>query len=362
MGDIDAAIKAVQEGMAVREASRTFDVARTTLRRHLNKVEIPYGFNVKGTSTFYGPDGELRGQWVKTAVDQEEQERIFRAALEGFKEQVVRVAPAPMPKDVLVDLANCYVITDYHIGGLSWKEETGEDWDIKIAEKTLVGCFGQMMNGAPDARVGIVAQLGDFLHSDGAGGMSAITPLSGNVLDQDSRFPLMVRTAIKLLRIVIDMALQKHEKVIVILGEGNHDLSSSVWLREMFAALYEDEPRVEVDTSILPYYAVQHGETMLAFHHGHMKRFNDLVGTFASQFSHIWGATSRRYGHCGHYHHMHSKEHMGMTLTQHRTLCSKDAYAARHGWFAETGAQCITYHTKHGQVATNNVTPGMLDE
>jgi hypothetical protein len=129
----------------------------------------------------------------------------------------------------------------------------------------------------------------------------------------------------------------------------------------MFQALYENEPRIEVIDSELPYYVYQHGETMLGWHHGHLSKNEALPLLFASQFPKMWGNTSKRYVHCGHRHHTHIKEHSGVTIEQHPTLAARDAYAARGGWMAERQVSSITYSDKYGQVAKNTVTPEMLD-
>ena len=318
---------------------------------------IPEGMLLKGTSTLYDPDGNVKLEWVKTSVDKEEQERLFQEGLDAMKEDLPRLKPIAAPATTIEDLLNLYVITDYHFGMLAWHKEGGADWDAAIAEDILVKSFAAMMKGAPKADVGFICQLGDFLHSDG---MVPVTPTAHNVLDQDGRFSKIVAAAIRLLRRIVDMALAKHNKVVVLMGEGNHDIASSIWLRQMFQALYEDDPRVQVDTSELPYYCYQHGKTMLAMHHGHLKKFASLRGTFAAQFPQIWGGTEYRYGHCGHVHHTESKEDMGMTVIQHPTLSAKDAYASRHGWFAERRAACTTYSAKFGQVASNYVRPEML--
>jgi hypothetical protein len=172
--------------------------------------------------------------------------------------------------------------------------------------------------------------------------------------------PKMVKTAIRILRTVVAKALEKHQKVVLLLAEGNHDISSSVWLRAMFQALYENEPRIQVIDSELPYYVYQHGETMLAWHHGHLSKNNALPILFASQFPKIWGNTKKRYAHVGHRHHVEEKEHSGMTVIQHSTLAARDAYAARGGWISERHVTSITYSDKFGQVARNTVTPEML--
>lgn len=360
MSDIDAAAEAVRSGaMSQRAASKKYDVPRTTLRRHLARAEVPDGFMVKGTSTLVDPNGAVKLQWIKMSADMERQKAMLMETVEAMKESMPRMKPVSAPKKALDELVNTYVITDFHYGMLAHYREGGANWDLKIAEKTLLGCFSHMMAGAPNAKVGIIAQLGDFLHQD------SIAPMTGTVgtthtVDADGRFSKIVRSAIKSLRAIVDMALAKHERVHVLMAEGNHDLSSSIWLRSLFAALYENEPRVTIDDSDLPFYAYQHGNTMLAFHHGHLKKFAALTNLFAAEFAQMWGATTHRYGHCGHLHHKESKEDMGMTITQHRTLAARDSFSSRHGYHSNRGAQCVTYHSKYGEAGTNNVTPEMI--
>jgi hypothetical protein len=242
---------------------------------------------------------------------------------------------------------------------LSWRHETGADWDIDIAERTLTQCMGKLLAGTPDAEMAVIAQLGDFLHSDG---QEPVTPTSGNILDRDTRFEKSVQVAIRTIRRLIGMALNKHGHVQVIMAEGNHDISSSVWLRQMLAAFYEEEPRVTVNTSPLPYYAHQHGEVMLSWHHGHLKKFDRLGGFMAAQFPEIWGATRYRYAHCGHLHHNRQQDTDGITVIQHETLAARDSHAARHGYTASRGMTAEVYHEKYGLVGTNKVRPEMVSE
>ena len=319
---------------------------------------VPDGFMVKGVSTYYDKTGKPSGQWVKSAADQERRDAMLRAAAEAMSEGLPRLAPLPAPAETMANLCNVFTLTDSHVGMSAWHEEGGEDWDLKIAERTLTRCFGQMVISSPAAKVALVNQLGDFLHYDSA--VSPVTPLHQHVLDADGRMPKMVKTAIRILRHVVDFALARHEQVVLLLAEGNHDISSSVWLRAMFAALYENEPRVTVIDSALPYYVYQHGKTMLAFHHGHLAKNDQLPILFASQFPKLWGDTTRRYAHTGHRHHTHEKEHSGMTVFQHPTLAARDAYAARGGWIADRRVTALTYHTEFGEVARNSVVPEMV--
>jgi len=199
---------------------------------------------------------------------------------------------------------------------------------------------------------------GDFLHWDG---LLAVTPSHGHVLDADSRFGKVVDVAIRLIRALVAKALSKHEQVTLLVCEGNHDLASSLWLRKLFAALYENETRVQVHNSELPYYAIEWGVQMLGFHHGHLKKNDQLPVLFAAQFRPMWGRCSKVSIHTGHRHHKEIKEHPGAEVVQHPTLAARDAYAARGGWWSERSITAITYSRLWGEVGSVTVTPEMLE-
>jgi hypothetical protein len=319
---------------------------------------VPDGFQVKGVSTYYNAEGKPSAQWVKSSADDLRRKELMEEAFAAMADDLPRLESINYKGVPISSLCNLYVMTDCHVGMLAWHKEGGADWDLKIAERTLTGCFEQMVMSSPQAGTGIVAQLGDWLHSDG---LLPVTPTSHHILDQDGRFSKIVQISIKILRRLVDFALMRHEKVIILMAEGNHDMASSVWLRVMFKALYENEPRVQVIDSELPYYVYQHGKCMIAFHHGHIKKNDALPILFASQYANVWGDTTKRYAHTGHRHHVEEKEHSGMTVVQHPTLAARDAYAARGGWMAERQVSAITYHEQYGQVSKITVIPEMLE-
>jgi hypothetical protein len=366
--------KAYEKHGSLRKAAAELNINKRNIERAILRVKqkavrqgwspehhmtqtVPEGFYVRGVSTYYDEEGKPKGQWVKSAVDQSAQEALFRQAFDAMAQDLKPLDPVKAPVAVQEHLATLYTLTDSHVGMLAWGAETGADWDLTIAEKVLTGCFQQMVSASPWSQVGIVSQLGDFLHQDS---IEAVTPASKHLLDSDGRFSKVVATAIRILRRVVDMALIKHSKVIVLMAEGNHDTSSSIWLRVMFKALYEKEPRIEVIDSPLPYYAYQHGKTMLGFHHGHLRKNDQLPLLFAAQFPTVWGSTKKRYVHTGHRHHVEEKEHNGVTVIQHPTLAARDAYAARGGWLSERQVRAISYHAEHGEVARTTIVPEML--
>ena len=326
-------------------------------RANMNRV-APEPFIVKGTSTLYDADGKAKLQWVKTRVDQDKMEAAIRATIEALKEEIPHEAPAPLAVGRFdANLMNCYVITDYHLGALSWGEETGADWDLKIAEDTLVAWFSRAIEQSPAAETALLAQISDFLHWDG---FDPVTPAHRNLLDADTRFPKLVRVAIRVLRRVIRMLLAKHPKVHIIMADANHDPASQVWLREWLSVLYEDDPRVTVDTSPSPYNVFEFGKVAIFTHHGHKRKVTNVAEVLAAKFREIYGRTKYAYAHMGHLHSVDVKENNLMIVEQHRTLAAPDAYAARGGWLSGRDAKVITYHKDFGEVGRITVSYDMV--
>lgn len=319
---------------------------------------VPEPFIVKGHSTLYDKDGNTKLQWVKTTVEDTKLQQMMLEAIEALKEDIPRVSLITAPPYGNQKLLNCYVITDYHLGMLAWSEETkGGDWDIDIAQDLIVKWFAQAIEQSPNADTAIFAQLSDFLHFDG---MDAVTPASKHLLDVDTRFAKLVRSAIRVLRTVIDMLLAKHQKVHVIMADANHDPVSQIWLREWFSVLYENEPRITVDKSPNPYNAFEFGKTALFFHHGHKRKVTNVSEVFAGQFREMFGRTKYAYAHTGHLHSIDVKENNLMIVEQHRTLAPADAYAARGGWLSGRDAKVITYHSDFGEVSRLTINSDML--
>lgn len=320
---------------------------------------VPIGHKIKGVSQLYGENNQVKLTWVKSHREVEDLTEALREVAESLIGGIKPVKPVKRPVIALdPDLLNNFVITDYHLGMKAFHEETrGEDWDTDIAEDLLVKWFAVAIHRAPRAHTAIFAQLGDFLHWDG---LDAVTPTSRHILDADTRFQRLVRVAIRVIRTVIHMLLEKHAHVHVLMGEGNHDIASSVWLREMFTAFYENEPRVTIDNSSDPYYCYEHGLTGLFYHHGHKKSpKKGLDESFAAKFHDVFGRTKFRYGHTGHYHHSIKLESNLMVVEQHRTLAPSDAHSSRAGYSSGRDAQCITYSKLYGDVGRVVVPPEM---
>ena len=361
------ALRLVSEYGSISEAARRINLSRAAMQNRVKQARerygeladrVPEGQKLKGVSTLYDAEGQVRAQWVKTDIDREKALEALHDAVKAMAGEVVPVAPISAPAASQANLLTLYTFTDYHVGMLAWRKEGGSDWDLAIAEATGARAMAALTAGAPASEHGVVNIQGDFLHFDG---LSAVTPQHGHVLDADGRFGKVVDVAIRLIRHLVAQALAKHPTVTLLICEGNHDLASSLWLRKLFAALYENEPRITVHDSELPYYAIEWGKTLLGFHHGHLRKNEQLPALFAAQFREAWGRCPKVYIHTGHRHHKEEKDHTGARVTQHPTLAARDAYAARGGWWSEREITAIHYSREFGWAGSNNVTPEMLE-
>jgi len=325
---------------------------------------LPDGQKLRGISTYYDKDGKVRGQWVKGQEDRERQAEMMREAFEGFASQLPKALPVtPTQMDRSSSLMACYPVGDHHTGMLSWDKETGGDYDLLISEKLLTGAINELVSNAPACDEATLVFLGDFLHYDS---FAAETPTSRNQLDADSRFPKMVRTGIRMMRYTVEQALTKHMHVRIIVEIGNHDLSCSIFLMECLMNVYENEPRVTVDTSPMHYHYFSFGKVLVGTHHGHGAKMTDLPLIMAHDQPKMWGEAKYRYWWTGHIHHDKQKNFFGTQDVQgtrvesFRILAPSDAWAAQKGYRPMQDMKCVVLHKEFGEVSRHTVNPEML--
>lgn len=319
---------------------------------------LPAGQIVTGVSTLQkSPDGNI--QWIKTKVSAEKQLSLMREAVEALTTDLPLVGKINYKgNNADGDTIAVYPLGDPHIGMMSWGEETGKDWDLKIAEGKFLSVFDRLIRTAPNCKEAIIINLGDFFHADNAIG---VTARSGHHLDMDGRYAKMVSVGMRIMRRMIESALEHHELVRVVTVQGNHDDCGAMFLRVALANIYENNPRVVVDQSPAPFHYVRFGKVLIGTHHGHSCKAPNLPGVMASDRAEDWGQTQFRYWLTGHIHHDSKKEYPGVTVESFRTLAARDAYAAWGGYRSGQDSKCIVYHKDFGEVERHTVNISQVD-
>lgn len=336
-----------------RKFGRDVDAERAVSRagwspEHDMTHPVPTGFHVKGVSTYYGDDGKPKGQWVKSQVDREHELALLldacKTLAEPFRAASPKVAP---PKKNNADLLTVYPMGDPHIGMYSWAAETGVDFDLEIAEANLVAAVDHLVALAPPSEQAIVINLGDFYHSDNSANRTA---RSGNALDVDTRWAKVIRVGVRTMRRCIDRALAKHAVVRVINEIGNHDDHAALMLSLCLEQFYENNPRVEIDTSPARFHWHRFGACLLGVTHGDGVKADKLPGVMAHDRAKDWGETRHRYFYTGHVHHDSLREYPGCTVETFRTLASRDAWHHGAGYRSGRDMKCDVLHREHGRI------------
>lgn len=310
------------------------------------------GFRVKGTSTLYDANGELKAEWVKLDEDKPSIAELgdqVRAALDGYTGPEL-LPPAPEITDA--DLATVYIAADWHVGLLSWKKETGHNYDLKIATSTIKQSIARLIASAPPSKQAVVLGLGDLLHADGYENQTA---RSKNALDVDGRYPKILQAATQLLIYTIDLALQRHESVLVRVLPGNHDDQSALAATLALAMFYQSNPRVMVDDDAGRFWWWSWGRVMLGATHGDQAKMKDLPLIMAARNPEAWGRAKFRSIYTGHIHRETSIENGGVTTESFRTPAAPDAWTVGMGYCPARAMYSITHHKEFGEIMRQKV-------
>lgn len=334
------------------EAARRLGITKNAVRSRVKTLErsnaLPrtQGMAIAGSSTLYGADGNVVLQWVKETSSKANPDEWAKIVKEVFAD-TEPVKPIPKPKCRETDLMTVYPIGDQHHGMRSWREETGADWDVKISEKTLVAAAQYLVEVAPATKRAMIVNVGDFFHVDG---LRAETAQSKHALDVDTRYALMIRGGIRMLRACVESALAKHESVELVNATGNHSHVGELWLSLTLACLYEKNPRVIVRTEPGKFHYTRHGKVLIGVTHGDTVKMEALPGVMATDRPQDWGETRHRYWLTGHIHHRRQMEFNGCVVESFRTLAASDAWASGAGYRAGRDMTAVVFDREFGEV------------
>ncbi|WP_227271254.1 hypothetical protein [Roseobacter weihaiensis] len=346
-------------------AARALGISTSALYRRLARIAqrgfdgstpaaIPAGQVVKGVSTLHTLNpvtGEMeqRAIWTKTREEGFTPEDFAQVIRDVAKDLVGSIPPVPAPKTSADGKGSFHLFPwpDLHFGMLSWAEETGESFDLKIAERLVMDAFSRLVAQTPDADEAILLGLGDLLHSDDESGT---TKRSGNRLDVDGRFAKVRRVVIRVLAWAIRLLLARFPKVTVRLLPGNHDEETAVALAEALALLFDAEDRVEFDLDPGLWWFYRRGVVQIGATHGHTCKPAKMPGVMIQRRPHDYAAaTVHRFYH-GHLHNTMVGEEMGVPIECLQTIIPGDAYHIGGGYGGGRSMIAVEFHETRGEV------------
>lgn len=357
------------------EVARSLGVSESTIRATLKRVErkglapwlsgaiTPDHLSVAKSTVQYGPDGEVQREWKRLLPNAEAMTDFVDSLCERAK-GVLKIAPIPkitrQSKDVLAEIC-CF---DAHIGMYAEAGETNsQNYDSDIAIKRIHNTTDALLCRMNNPEHIVVTFGGDMLHSDTR---SNKTEMSGNVLDVDSRYHMVVEKAVTACYDVVAMACEIAQKVTVVILEGNHSWHSEVWLAQVLKAAYSECDRVEI---VMQRSARKHmvwGDNLLVWTHGDGVAMTKWQGIISTEFAQLWGKTKWRHLKMGHIHHKNARsgkslvtsdqnggwvENHGLLVEYLPALSATDAWHASKGFIGSQQAMTgFEYHKKQGLI------------
>lgn len=210
---------------------------------------------------------------------------------------IIKLGEIKKTKDSLLAEVN---IPDLHIGKLSWKEEVGHNYDLKIAQKLFRDCIDYFIDNLKKHKVErILFPVGsDFYHVENMEG----TTSAGTQQDTDNRYLKMFRYGYSLIIESINK-LQAIAPVDCLMVYGNHARVTEMLLGELLSVYYDKNPNVKIDNRPLPRKYYTYNNSLISLVHGDEIRLPQLPAIMAAESPESWGKSKYRYIRTGHYHH-----------------------------------------------------------
>lgn len=360
-------IKLYLEGVSENKSAGILGVTRSAVQSHKRIVirraagqgyspnhdmihTAPSTHLVKGTSTLYSEDGQVKAQWVKTNLKQEDQIQSIKNALDEFLEDHKNKSPKiPKPKKKLKDQELAVVnIGDAHFGMLAHDDISGDNYDCKIAANRHKEVFMRLMNNAPECDTIVINQLGDYYHADTYTG----TTTKGTPLDTDGRLEHVFLIGLEVMSFIVEEALKRFNKVIVRHCRGNHDAITSMALKAQQQAYWRNNKRVTIEMSPAVCWVYQHGKTAFMVTHGDTIKHAKMAEYFAARYPEEWGASTHRMCWHGHIHSKQiSRETYGQTVTESFAgLPPSDAWHDSSGYVSGQSMCLLVLDKEKGEV------------
>lgn len=251
-------------------------------------------------------------------------------------------------------------IPDIHFGKYAWADETGEQYNLAIAERRYLDAATTLVERSiyskPERFIFPIGN--DLLHVD----RGSNTTTKGTHLEADGRWQEAYLKAFDSVTRAIELMLEI-APVDVIVVPGNHDEEKAFTFGHAIQCRFHSAKHVTVDNTpkLRKYY--EFGKNLVAFQHGHTARDRKMLPMdIANEAKDAWARTCFRHIHLGHFH----KEKEDVYVFQRHdsenevivryipSLCGTDLYHYKNSYHSIQSAECHIWDRDDGPIAIHS--------
>jgi hypothetical protein len=267
-----------------------------------------------------------------------------------FAPRYPKIKYTPRKDKMLYEIA----MPDIHFGRLTWHEESGQDFDIKIAESVVRETLQQLLQYSKNFEIGkILFPLGnDFFNSNN----KSNTTVNGTLQQEDTRWQKTFRAGRRLATEMID-ACAEIAPVDVLFVLGNHSEEKEFYLGDALECWYHNNKNVQIDNGAMSRKYYSFGKVLLGFTHGNTEATKKLPNLMQFEVPKLWGDSIYREWHTGDKHHkmdfvLEVDEQVGIVIRILRSLVPADAWTFSHGFVgSQRAAEAFLWHPESGLIA-----------
>lgn len=290
-----------------------------------------------------------------------EQAEQFKKLVKDYRLNYKKFKPI---KSANTDLMFEISIPDFHYGLLSWKEETGNNYDVKIARKIwldAINYFANIIkaNGANK----IMFPIGnDFFNVNS----SLNQTFAGTPQDEDCRWQKSFSTGWSMVVEGLDILLTV-ANVDVIIIPGNHDTEKTYYMGEVLKSWYRTCENISIDNAPTTRKYYRYGNNLIGLCHGKDEPIKDLPLIMAVEAKKDFSETKNWEYQIGH---LHQDKRQILEVADNRTVKTRimpslgtlSAYSKHKAYMSVREAIGLMWDKQIGKIAEFSYYPPEIDE